>query len=83
MIIYICLLGMSIFMLTCFTHPQWMILVMPYIAILECDSWTNLNVKLFCEICMGMSHGDVRAADLDSLASHQIDGARAGDLAAI
>lgn len=56
MIIYICLLGMSIFMLTCYTHPQWMILIMPYIAILECDNWANLSMKLFCEVCMGMSH---------------------------
>lgn len=56
MIIYICLLGMSTFMLTCYTHPQWMILIMPYVAILECDNWTNLSMKLFCEVCMGMSH---------------------------
>lgn len=55
-IIYICLLGMSIFMLTCYTHPQWMILIMPYVAILECDNWEKLSVQLFCEVCMGMSH---------------------------
>lgn len=56
MIIYVCLIGISIFMLTCFTHPQWMILIMPYIAILECDTWVNLSEKLFCEVCMGFGH---------------------------
>lgn len=55
-IIYVCLIGMSIFMLTCYTHPQWMILVMPYIAILECDRWSDLPAKLFCEVCMGIAH---------------------------
>lgn len=56
MVIYVCLFGMSVFMLTCYPHPQWMILIMPYIAILECSNWTNPSVKLFCEVCMGMSH---------------------------
>ncbi|MDE7432323.1 MAG: hypothetical protein K2N34_10485 [Lachnospiraceae bacterium] len=56
MIIYVCLIGMSIFMLTCFTHSQWMLLIMPYIAILECDTWVNLSEKLFCEVCMGFGH---------------------------
>lgn len=56
MVIYICLIGMSIFMLTCYTHPQWMILIMPYIAILECSGWTNLPESLFCEVCMGAGH---------------------------
>lgn len=55
-IIYICLIAMSIFTLTCYTHPQWMILVAPYIAILECISLQNISQKLFCEVCMGISH---------------------------
>lgn len=55
-ILYISLVGMSTFFLTCETHPQWIILVMPYIAILECSNWNNLSLKLFLETCLGVSH---------------------------
>lgn len=54
-IIYIALLSMSVFILTCDTHPQWIILLMPYIAILECIDWNDLSMKLFTEISMGSS----------------------------
>lgn len=55
MIIFVSLLSMSIFILTCDTHPQWIILIVPYIAILECLDWNNLSVKLFLEVCSGIS----------------------------
>ncbi len=55
-IIYICLLSMSAFILTCYTHPQWVILIMPYIALLECFDWKNIPQKLFLEVSMGIGH---------------------------
>lgn len=53
-VVYISLIAMSIFILTCDTHPQWIILIVPYIAILECVTWSNLSIKLFLETCCGM-----------------------------
>ena len=55
-VIYILLLSMSAFFLTCDTHPQWMLLLMPYIAILECISWNQLSLKLFLEVCTGVTY---------------------------
>lgn len=56
MIIYLCLISMSIFILSCETHPYWIILVMPYIAILECCDWNCIPEKTFLEVCLGISH---------------------------
>lgn len=55
-VIFVALLGMSIFFLTCNTYPYWFILLAPYMAILMCTSWENMPMKAFLEICMGMSY---------------------------
>lgn len=60
-VIFIALLGMSIFFLTCNTYPYWFILVAPYIAILVCTSWENISIKLFLETSSGLSYIIVKA----------------------
>lgn len=54
--IFVVLLGMSIFILTCNTYPYWFILIAPYMAILVCTSWENIPIKVFLEICSGVSY---------------------------
>lgn len=56
MIVYISFLGMVIFVLTSDTHPQWIVLVTPYIAVLECLIWKNLSKKAFLDVCCGVSY---------------------------
>lgn len=56
MIVYILLLGMSVFILTSETHPYWIVLVAPYIAVLECLTWKNLSKKAFLEVCSGIGY---------------------------
>jgi hypothetical protein len=55
MIVFISLVAMLIFVITCDTHPQWAIIVVPYIAILGCSNWDNLPIKLFLEVVYGFS----------------------------
>ncbi len=55
-IIYISLLSMANFFLTCTTHPYWIILMMPYIAILECINMNELPNKLLAEVSVGIGY---------------------------
>lgn len=60
-IIYICLIGISIFFLSAETYPYWIVLVSPYVAILTCYHSNILKMNLFLEACCGLGYVCVKA----------------------